>query len=164
MHQRAIIIAATSALALAAVILLSPKEPVQAQTPNLSVAGAIYSGTSAVNATPGPVPPCYIATGSACTGTFHILTNSGAIAVELDGSCSNDSWCTLNSNADISFPNIAFVSNRYSCSVTTSTAYQILLTVNTKTTTGFDVQVYNNSGSSIPNGTDLGVSYACEGE
>jgi hypothetical protein len=74
MYQRAIITAAAIAgLLVATVTLLSQRESVRADTPNLSVTGAIYSGTTAENSTSGPVPPCYGPSGGACDGTIHLV-------------------------------------------------------------------------------------------
>jgi hypothetical protein len=116
------------------------------------------------SASPGIDGPCYKQDGSSCEDTYHAVKNSSGLDISTNGACTNDTWCSLN-NSSISFTgsNAQFENNKYTCSLSSQSSLQVGLLANGQTTTGFVVQVYNNSGSSIANNTDLGISYACLG-
>lgn len=130
---------------------------------DLSCNAPVRSSISA-SASPGPVPPCYENNGTACSDTFHIVKNASALSVTTNGACSNNTWCSRN-NASISFTgsNAQFSNNKYSCALSSQASFLLNLLANGQTTTSFSIQAYNNSGSSIPNNTDLGISYSCSG-
>ena len=113
----------------------------------------------------GPVPPCYDHDSDACADSFHFVKDSTApLGVTTNGSCANGTWCTL-TNADITFTgsNAVFVSPTYACALSSTSSYLINLFANDQTTIGFEIQVYNSSGSAIPSNADLGLTYACFG-
>lgn len=129
----------------------------------LYIGGPLISAVS-LNATPGPVGPCYGADGSSCTDTFHIVKNASALNITPNGGCANDSWCALN-NASISFTgaNAEFANDKYTCILSSTSSYLINLTADSQAPSGFKIQAYNSSGSPIANDTTLGITYACYG-
>jgi hypothetical protein len=113
---------------------------------------------------PGAVPPCYDHDGSSCSASFHVVKNSSALNITTNGSCANDTWCSLN-NASISFTGTTaqFANDRYNCTISSMASYLIGPLANSETTTGFQIHAYNNSGRSIASGSDLGLTYVCFG-
>jgi hypothetical protein len=168
MHQRAMIAAAAIALlVLATVALLSPRESVQAQTPNLSVAGAIYGGTSATNATPGPVPPCYASTGAACNGKYHSV--SDYTSQSLFANCGSNQTCDFTLNnvyITIALSGAAAFSNaHYTCSaaIWTSSAGYIGYCQPASGST-MNIYMYNPTSSTVTSGTTVNINYSASGD
>jgi hypothetical protein len=168
MLRRAKLTAAIAALlGLATVTLLSPKALVQAQTQNLSVAGAVYSGTSAVNTTPGPVPPCYTSTGAACNGKYHAVSDH--TSQSLFANCSSNQTCdfTLN-NVYITIAlsgAAAFSSTHYTCSATiwTSSAGYVGY-CQPATGSAINIYMYNPTSSTVTSGTTVTINYSASGD
>lgn len=167
MYQRAIITAAAIAgLLVATVALLSQRESVRADTPNLSVTGAIYSGTTAENSTSGPVPPCYGHSGGACNGTVHLVADSTSQG--LNAACNSNSQCQLTSAHDyiiITVSNAAaFSDTNYKCAVTiwTTTAGYIGY-CQPVSATSFNIYMYNPTSATVPSGTEVTISWVAQG-
>lgn len=168
MHQRAKIAATTVVLVVfATVILLSPKQSVQAQTQNLSVAGAVYSGTSAVNTTPGPVPPCYASTGAACNGKYHTVSDHASQS--LSANCSSNQTCDFTLTTvyiTIALSGAAAFSNsHYTCSaaIWTSSAGYIGY-CQPASGSAVNIYMYNPTGSTVTSGTTVNINYSASGD
>jgi hypothetical protein len=130
---------------------------------NLTCNSPLRSTSSAASSA-GAVPPCYKNDGTPCNATFHLVKNSSSLNVTTNGACANNTWCTLN-NASVSFTaaNAQFANDRYNCTLSSTSAYLLNPLANNQTTTGFQIQAFNSSGSSIAGGSDLGLTYACFG-
>jgi hypothetical protein len=167
MYQRAIITAAAIAgLLVATVTLLSQRESVRADTPNLSVTGAIYSGTTAENSTSGPVPPCYGSTGGACTGTVHLVADS--TSPSLYANCNSSSQCQLTSAhpyITITISNAALFSNtNYSCAVTIwTTLAGYIGYCQPVSNTSFNIYMYNPTSGTVTSGTPVTINWVAQG-
>ncbi|MGA7095042.1 MAG: hypothetical protein WBW87_08990 [Candidatus Cybelea sp.] len=131
---------------------------------NKLTCNAPLRSTRSTASSPGAVPPCYDHDGSSCSATFHVVKNSSALNITTNGSCANDTWCSLN-NASISFTGTTaqFANDRYNCTISSMASYLIGPLANSETTTGFQIHAYNNSGRSIASGSDLGLTYVCFG-
>lgn len=158
--------ATVALIGLAAIILLSSQRVVQAQTPNLSVAGAVYAGTSAANTTQGPVPPCYQSTGIACDGKLHMV--AGSKTQSLFALCGSNQQCDLTLSDTyvtvmLSSP-AAFSNANYACSATiwTSTngyvGYCRPLSM-----TSLAIYMYNPTNSAVSASTLINISYSASG-
>jgi hypothetical protein len=167
MHQRAKISAtATAFLVLAMIVLASWQQAAQAQTANLSVAGAVYGGTTSTNTTIGPIPPCYQSSGTACVGTLHTVT--GYTTQATVGNCASNVTCSLSLTfpyLPIGFSSFADFSNaEFVCSATiwtTSVAYVGYCQPNG--TTGIHIYMYNPTGATVTAGTTVNISYLVTG-
>jgi hypothetical protein len=171
MHQRAKIWAATIAfLVLAMVVLTSWRQAVQAQTPNLSVAGAIYGGTTSINGTPGPVLPCYVTGGAACAGTAHEVVDT--TTTTLKATCAINATCDIHNGVvallyytvTLSTP-ATFSNATFACSASiwsSSSAYVAYCQPSSSST--LRIYMYNSSGTSLSTlGTSLTISYTASG-
>ena len=169
MHQRAKIAAiAVGLVALAAVIILvSPKQSAQAQTQNLSVAGAVFSGTSAVNTTPGPVPPCYTSTGAACNGKYHTVSDHASQS--LFANCGTNQTCDFTATTayiTIALSSAAAFSNsHYTCSaaIWTSSAGYIGY-CQPASGSAMNIYMYNPTGATVTSGTTVTINYSASGD
>lgn len=122
MQQRIKTLVALVMIIIAATITLSLlQRQAQAQTPDLSVDGAIYGGTNPPVSTKGPVLPCYLSTGLACGGTSHMVMDTETVS--LSATCNPDQTCQLTSSTmaytEVTLPNPPeFTNVQYACSAT----------------------------------------------
>jgi len=132
-------------------------------TPGSVTCGAPFWSAVSTSALPGPVPPCYQNGGAACYSTFHSVKNTGGLGITTSGFCTSNTWCSLSGNTITLSASAVFADTYYACSLSSSSATKLSLTVNAQTTSSFTIQVYNNSGGSILGGTPLPINYMCSG-
>lgn len=130
----------------------------------VKVTAGLMAAKSATSST-GPVPPVYQKDGTSSAGGWHIVENTSSTMVKTHSRCALNVWCTLD-NSSIALSSAAeFTTTNYSCTLSSSSSYKLILMVNSQTTTGFTIQAYNvDPGGSINAGTDLGIQYACAGD
>jgi hypothetical protein len=170
MHQRAKIWAATIAfLVLAMIVLTSWRQAVQAQTANLSVAGAIYGGTSSINGTAGPVLPCYISTGAACAGTAHQVVDTTTTTVK--ASCAANATCDIHNGVvavlyyavTLSSP-ATFSNSTFACSASIwSSTSGYVASCQPASSSTLRIYMYNSTASPVTSSTSVAISYSASG-
>lgn len=132
----------------------------------VTVRAPLTAAESATSST-GPVPPGYAQDGTNTAGSFHIVKNTTDPGVKISSmvSCAPKTWCSLTNNSIALSSAAQFTSTNYSCALSSTTSYKLILMVNGQTTTGFTIQAYNGDPlASINTGTPLGIEYACSGE
>lgn len=131
---------------------------------SVTVKAPLMAAKSATFAT-GPVPPAYQQNGtSTAAGSWHIVENTGPAMVKTHSRCAPNTWCSLDNNSIALSSAAEFTSTNYSCALSSSSSYKLILMVNSQTTTGFAIQAYNvDPGGRINAATDLGIEYECSG-
>ena len=112
----------------------------------------------------GCMPPVYTNAGASLGNTTHIVTGSN-INYTVSGTCLDKTWCTASAGSSVSFTNAAVFTDgtTYSCSASWQAALNDIVLVRANNGTTANVQVMNQSGSSITNGTNLPYNYSCIG-
>jgi hypothetical protein len=131
----------------------------------VTITAHLMAAESATSST-GPAPPAYKQDGTSPAASFHIVKNINPTTVKTTGSCSPNTWCSLNNNNIALSSTAEFTSTNYSCALSSSSSYRLILMVNGETTTGFTIHAYYPTASLIiiPASTDLGIQYECSGE
>jgi hypothetical protein len=130
----------------------------------VTITAPLMAAESATSST-GPAPPAYKQDGTSPAASLHIVKNINRTTVKANGSCSPNTWCSLDNN-NIALSSAAeFTSTNYSCALSSSSSYRLILMVNGQTTTGFTIQAYYPAVLTIiPGNTNLGIQYECSGE
>jgi hypothetical protein len=130
----------------------------------VTITAPLMAAESATSST-GPVPPAYKQDGTPPAASMHIVKNINPTTVKTNGSCSPNTWCNLSGNSIALSSAAEFASTNYSCALSSSSSYKLILMVNGQTTTGFTIRAYYPAVLTIiPDNTNLGIQYECSGE
>jgi hypothetical protein len=130
----------------------------------VTITAPLMAAESATSST-GPAPPAYKQDGTSPAASLHIVKNINPTTVTTNGSCSPNTWCNLSGNSIALSSAAEFTSTNYSCALSSSSSYKLILMVNGQTTTGFAIRAYYPATLTvIPGNTNLGIQYECSGE